>query len=618
MQYYSYHDMSSDTYQNYFASLTEQGYRVISLSIHGDAEEPRYTAVWVKYTAGEWAGRHGIQEADYQPVFDTFKHQGYTPMIVTATGEGGDAVFALIVEKGNFGAWKARHGMNDAEFTAENEAAKSKGMMLKSYTIYGTEHVRFFAAIWHENPNWFKSHLHAYQNINDYQSIFTAETKLNLYRPSIVAIAPGDLYGAHFTDNIVGRVRARHHLNKDEYQNIFNEYSHMGLIPICIDAIDAGENARYTAIFAETFITEAKQWQIVGEGSRQLSDIDIVAENFMRRNAVRAMQICVGLNGNAVFNKAFNLSETAYRKASPQTPFLLASCSKMFVLAAIQRLIDTGQLTNNSGVYATIGGFSSPKDSRSDDITIQHIIDLQSGYTKAQDQTYNMTAIGRTLTPNRTVTKQDLAEYIYKNFQLEYTPGNITSDFDGYCNHAYVLLAMVVEKITGQDYFTFLNNAILISDGITEVKPWVTNKSPRDPDEILQEDEHLGESAIDVTSKQLTPTIYGGDGMVKEVALGSCSLAASARALTQFIHLHAVQGVGGRVVDSRSGSTDGASSWAQSRNDGIDWAYTINTRQFKTSGDVLDKLRSDINTILDTNSDLLHLIRSMGGRRRIR
>jgi len=48
--------------------------------------------------------------------------------------------------------------------------------------------------------------------------------------------------------------------------------------------------------------------------------------------------------------------------------------------------------------------------------------------------------------------------------------------------------------------------------------------------------------------------------------------------MAQFIHTRAVWGNGGRAPGAaRSGGTPGASTWAESRWDGVDWAYTVNT-----------------------------------------
>lgn len=48
----------------------------------------------------------------------------------------------------------------------------------------------------------------------------------------------------------------------------------------------------------------------------------------------------------------------------------------------------------------------------------------------------------------------------------------------------------------------------------------------------------------------------------------------------------AAWGNGGRRPGARAGSTPGASTFIESRGDGIDWAVTVNTRDFAGNGDV--------------------------------
>ena len=77
---------------------------------------------------------------------------------------------------------------------------------------------------------------------------------------------------------------------------------------------------------------------------------------------------------------------------------------------------------------------------------------------------------------------------------------------------------------------------------------------------------------------------------------------ASAEALVQFIHLHAVWGNGPRAAGSaRTGSTPGASSMAASRTDGVDWAYVINTRDWPpNTSPSLNDLGNSITQLLNT------------------
>src|SRR5262249_51865931 len=153
--------------------------------------------------------------------------------------------------------------------------------------------------------------------------------------------------------------------------------------------------------------------------------------------------------------------------------------------------------------------------------------------------------------------KQDLAQYMYGR-DLEYAPGSQpVFNQKNYSNYGYVLLSLVVEKVSGQDYFQYLRSQVLAPDGINEVAVYPTAAGARPANLVEADDPGLGESALAPKAAGMVPAIYSGDGMVKEACVGSCGLAATATALTQVIRRHAVWGIGGRVTGAREGSTWG-------------------------------------------------------------
>ena len=219
-----------------------------------------------------------------------------------------------------------------------------------------------------------------------------------------------------------------------------------------------------------------------------------------------------------------------------------------------------------------------------------------SGY----DPTYSMRQIAVDLGLGHPVTKLDVARYMYTKRMLDLDPGTVYH----YSNFGFLLAGAVVEHVTKRAYFDYVKKALLDPAGITEVKVISTLASKRTNDEAIVEDPGLGQSPLDLSSSLLVPSVYGGDGEINEVGDPNAGLGASAHALTQFIHLHAVWGNGGRAANSaRSGSTPGASSLAWSRGDGVDWAYVINTRDWPPStSPTLDDLGNSINHLLDTTA----------------
>ncbi|MEO5681736.1 MAG: serine hydrolase [Chitinophagaceae bacterium] len=586
----AYHGVTHNQHQLHYNDLSGKGYHMIALSVYGSPSDARYAATWVKRLANQQAAIHGASATAYQQFVNDCKAQGYAPLLLSATGNRNNAVFAAVFEKGGSGAWKARHDMgavhepNNLSFDEENNAARAQGLMLQQVTIYGAANDKRYAAIWRSNPGYVKWHVHAADT--NYQASFNAETQLNIYRPAHVVSSEHGVYCSVFKDDMLGSWAAGHGMSSDAYQLEFDKQAAKGLMPICIDGSGTGANTVYSAIFAATDIPQQRLFSKTGSGLAVLAGLDGIVQSFMQQRWVRCLQLSIGKNGVNKYNKAFTWAEQDYRNAQTSDRFLLASCSKIFVNAAVQFCYDDPSIDLSPGdkVYSILG-FSSPKDARSNQITIQQLLDHTSGIDTSFDPTYKMRDIAREL--QHALSKDDICRYMYKNKSLNNDPGAV----DAYSNYGYLLATRVVEKLSNQDYFQFLKSKILTPENITEVKVWPTSATPRPGNEVLQEDQWMHAGAVDYNSDVLAPDVYGGDGMIKETAAGSCGIAASANALSTFIHNHAAWGTGGRSNGRRSGGTPGASSWAESRSGGFDWSFNINTRDF--GGPTPDKATED-------------------------
>src|SRR5215472_14116118 len=161
MNFQAYHGVTAAQHQANFDKWSAQGYRMISLSVYGDPGSSLYAAVWVQRAGPDWVAIHGVDASGYQSFFTKWSNEGYYPVLVSATGAINDAVFASVFEQGNPGPWFGRHGMTPADFQAANGSAVNNGQMIRSFSIYGTSSDRRYAAIWHPNPTYVKSHVHS-------------------------------------------------------------------------------------------------------------------------------------------------------------------------------------------------------------------------------------------------------------------------------------------------------------------------------------------------------------------------------------------------------------------------------------------------------------------------
>jgi CubicO group peptidase (beta-lactamase class C family) len=605
----AYHGVSAGQHQANFDHLSGQGYRMISLSVYGDPGNAHYAAVWVQRSGPAWMAVHGVNAAGYQTFFNNQTARGFVPVLVSATGSASDSVFAAVFEQGIGGSWFARHGMtsgpeaNSGTFQNNNKTARNGKMILRSMAMYGSASDRRYIAVWHANPGFTKWHVHYGDDGAGYQTVFNAETSNPFYRPTEVAVSGNHLYCSLFKDDMVGPWVARHGMTSAQYQTEFDQQTARGFYPISVQGGGSGSDTRYTAIFAQRDIPLPRHWHATGPAVASLAGFDHAMQSFMQANAVRGAQLTIAKNGVTKLARAYTWAEDGYRITQPSDRFLLASCSKMFLEAAVQSLYDAkpAKLQPATKVYPLLG-FSHPADPRSDAITIQQLLDHMGGYDDTAtgsnfDPTYQMRKIALDQGLGHKVSKLDVCRYMYARM-LDFTPGARSA----YSNFGYLLASAVVEKVTGMDYFAYVKNALLEPAGINEVevRPTAANQQP--PTEALIADEGLGHSALDPLSPLLVPAIFGGDGEVKEVGAACAGTSASATALTRFIHTHAVWGNGGRAPNSaRSGSTPGSSTLAFSRGDGVDWAYVINTRNWPpNTAPTLDDLGHTINHLLDT------------------
>src|SRR5262249_3108571 len=175
----------------------------------------------------------------------------------------------------------------------------------------------------------------------------------------------------------------------------------------------------------------SREWTVTGTAVPALAGFDHAMQTFMQANGVRAAQLAIAKNGVTKFSRAYTWAEAGYRITQPSDRFLLASCSKMFLEAAVQALYDANKLKPNTTVYPLLGS-SHPDDPRSDTITIQQLLDHMGGYdddpnsltSSHFDPTYSMRKIALDLNLGHPVTKLDVARYMYGRM-LDLDPGTV-------------------------------------------------------------------------------------------------------------------------------------------------------------------------------------------------
>ncbi len=152
-------NVTAKMYQKKFDELTAKGYRPIKVESkrlqvidYVDGEKPSL-GYWATFQKVEnsyaWVARHGLSNQAYGQEFDRMVPQGYFPTDISVAVLDGQESYCVIFEKvPNAPAWVARHGLNQAAFTQENNKFIKQGYKLRQKSSAKNGAGWIFAAVW--------------------------------------------------------------------------------------------------------------------------------------------------------------------------------------------------------------------------------------------------------------------------------------------------------------------------------------------------------------------------------------------------------------------------------------------------------------------------------------
>jgi CubicO group peptidase (beta-lactamase class C family) len=138
------------------------------------------------------------------------------------------------------------------------------------------------------------------------------------------------------------------------------------------------------------------------------------------------------------------------------TKFNMGSMNKMFTATAIARLVEAGKLAFDDPIAKWVDETWLPKDVTSK-ITVRHLITHTSGLGSYFNDVYEKSsrALFRKLDDYKPLIKDD---------RPAFPPGERFQ----YSNTGMFLLGVVIEKVTGTDYFEHIRKAIYAPAGMTD------------------------------------------------------------------------------------------------------------------------------------------------------
>lgn len=172
-------------------------------------------------------------------------------------------------------------------------------------------------------------------------------------------------------------------------------------------------------------------------------DIQGSLENYYQSHWVKnklSGNFLVAKNGEIIFERWQGMADKTVNKPLVKTtPLHIASVSKVLTSTAVLKLVDAQRLNLDQNVSSILPEFPY------ENITVRMLLNHRSGLPHYS----NFTGIKGVWNTRQSMTNQDVLHLLAKHkFRLILTPD---THFN-YCNTNYVLLALIVEKVTGLNF----------------------------------------------------------------------------------------------------------------------------------------------------------------------
>lgn len=183
-------------------------------------------------------------------------------------------------------------------------------------------------------------------------------------------------------------------------------------------------------------------FSVGGEARAQADNIDEYVKAAMEKQKIPGLSIAVVRNGEVVKAKGYGLANVELRvPAAPETIYQSGSVGKQFTAAAVMMLVEEGKIQLDDKISKHLA--DSPD--RWSAITVRHLLTHTSGTTDYPKE----------FDFRRDYTEDEILKKAGE-IPLGFAPGEKWS----YSNMGYVVLGIMISKVTGKFYGEFLQERI--------------------------------------------------------------------------------------------------------------------------------------------------------------
>jgi CubicO group peptidase (beta-lactamase class C family) len=170
--------------------------------------------------------------------------------------------------------------------------------------------------------------------------------------------------------------------------------------------------------------------------------------------------VLLSKNGRSLFEHAYGFADRAFNAPNKiDTKFNMASVTKVFTAVAILQLAEQGKLALDETLAKALPDY--PNREAAGKITILELLEHKSGLGDFFGEAYENS------NPDGYRTLQDYLS-LFANEPLLFEPGSKVA----YSNAGFIVLGLVIERLSGESYYDYVQDHIFKPAGMTDTGFW--------------------------------------------------------------------------------------------------------------------------------------------------
>ena len=249
-------------------------------------------------------------------------------------------------------------------------------------------------------------------------------------------------------------------------------------------------------------------WMTTGLEFPELASFDEALRYFMEPLGIPGGSLAVTRNGRLVLARGYtdeSVSDDDDLITEPTSLFRIASISKPITAAAVLRLVEDGELELSAKLTELLSLTPPPgqrPDPRLHDVTVLNLLQNLAGFPR--DWPWPDQEISEALGVPLPISQADIATYMTGQ-PLEHPPGTTYL----YSNYGYLLLGLLIERVTGTPYEEYVTNRVWRPLDVTRSVLGRALEEHRRPGEVKYHDPRSYPTVMD-DSGAIVPCPYGG------------------------------------------------------------------------------------------------------------